>query len=752
MRNAPFTDLFSPLEARVLLSDDHANLPDYGDATPIELSSRDGITYSTEIDDAVGVIEVASDTDLFRFTAPGDSGVSAMTVYQRDFGQLAAMMELRDANGAVLGTGIAAGGVSFIIPSFMLEAGEDYYLVARSTSPNGSDGTTTTGRYAVFIAMDITPGTGGRDGGDDGNGDSGNGGGDGGGGDGDGDGETYAPDDYADRDDSPFPLFPNPLNADASITAGLQNPTDSDAFTLRVPGDGPIRLQLLATEREGDAPADPGFAPTITVIDSAGAARGVSSGALPDTLATLEIVGEAGENLTVVIESDDGTIGGYTLDIDASPALYHYYYPAGYSTPTIEEFVPMVNPNDFDVTYSVFAHYETGEKTDLLSSGTIKANSRGGITVTSARIPGSSLTRQFVPYAFEVVASGPIGANLGHYDFGATTGEAFTETLSTRWEFAELQRSEDIRDFVVFFNPNPGTATLGFTLLDERGVMHRFERTLEGGRRGGINVDTDNEIPGEGLYALWIDSDVPIVAAQTTFDITNGRGDGNLGQPSAGSTAGAFAGVATDADTETRISVLNSSGDSARLRITGSGLTAPVALDVPARSRVSVTPAELGLRPGGESSLIYSATAPVTARVMQFRHGDGDAMTSTTEFGRTFLVGAAWVNPRSPGTYIERLQLLNPNVISTDVRVTFLFTDGTRESATVRLGAGTARTVAIDEHQVIVRRGEPTAFSIRVDSPLPVAASFSHYDLYLRGGWGTLAAPLGLSVPAVAVI
>ncbi|MFG0243685.1 MAG: hypothetical protein ACF8R9_12940 [Phycisphaerales bacterium JB054] len=749
MRHAPTTDLFSPLEARVLLSDDHANLPDYADATPIELSSRDGITYSTEIDDAVGVIEVASDTDLFRFTAPGDSDVSAMTVYQRDFGELAAMMELRDANGAVLGTGIAAGGVSFLIPSFTIEAGEDYYIVARSTSPNGSDGTTTTGRYAVFIAMDITPGTGGRDGGENGDGNGNDGGGNDGGDDA---GETYAPDDYADRDDSPFPLFPNPLNADASITAGLQHPTDSDAFSLRIPGDGPVRLQLRSADRAGGTPADPGFAPTITVIDGSGATRGVSTGALPDTLATLELVARAGENLTVIVESGGGEIGDYALEIDASPALYRYYYPAGYSTPTIEEFVPMVNPNDFDVSYSIFAHYETGEKTDLLGSGTIKANSRGGITVTSARIPGSSLTRQFVPYAFEVVASGPIGANLGHYDFGATTGEAFTETLSTRWEFAELERSEEIRDFVVFFNPNPDATTLHFTLLDERGVMHRFERTLEGGRRGGINVDTDNEIPGEGLYALWIDSDDPIVAAQTTYDIARQRGDGNLGQPSAGSVAGAFAGVVNSTETESRITFLNSSGDSARLRITGSGLTAPVAFDVPARSRVSVTPAELGLRPGGESSLVYTASAPVTARVIQFRHGDGDALMSATQFGRSYLVGAAWVDPRARGTYIERLELLNPNAIATDIEITFLFTDGTSAAATVRLGAEGARTIAIDEHEILVRRGGPTAFSLRVESSLPIAASFSHYDLFLQGGWGTLAAPMGLTVPAGAML
>ncbi|MDQ7014489.1 MAG: hypothetical protein Q9O74_11420 [Planctomycetota bacterium] len=197
-------------------------------------------------------------------------------------------------------------------------------------------------------------------------------------------------DDYADRSDAPFPLFPNPLDADVSLDAGLQHPTDSDAFTLRVPGDGPMRIQLLPFSGDAGASApDTPFAAGITVIDSSGATRAVSTGALPGTLA---------------------------------------------------------------------------------------ANSRGG-----------------------------------------------------------------------------------------------------------INFDTDNMIPGDGGDTLWIDSDTPIVAAQTTYDITNQRGDGNLGQPAAGALAGAFAGIATDAGTDTRIALLNSSGEHARLRITGSELESPIILDVPAR-------------------------------------------------------------------------------------------------------------------------------------------------------------------------
>lgn len=737
-RTHDFAEPFSTLESRILLSDDHADLPDFGAATPIEFVSREAganMTYFTPVEVFNGVIEEPGDTDIFTFLAPGDAPVSAMAIHQRDLGVLAPALELRAGDGSLVASHDGVCGVAFVIPSFSLVAGERYYLVARSDAPSGEWETSDTGRYALFVAMDVPLGIDGGGGGE----------GDGGGGDGSGDGGgDYAPDDYGGRNDEPHPLFSDPFDADAAIGAGLQNPSDSDAFSFRAPGSGPVRVQVLSGSDELTA--------AITVLDGTRAPRAISTSALPGSKATVEFNAAEGETFTIVVDSPDGRIGDYRLEIDASPKLYHYYYPAGYSSPTIEEFVPMVNPNEFAVTYAVYAHYEFGEKVDLLDAGIMQPHSRGGITVTSRRNPGFSLTREGVPYAFEIVSNGPIGANLGHYDFGATTGESFTDELSDRWEFPEVRRAAGMRDFLVYYNPHPQPVRLRFTLLDEQGVMHRFTRSLDGERRGGINFSNDAAVPRDGSYAVWVESDLPIVAAHTTYDVARGRGDGQLGQPNGGGRAGALAAVSTETGSESRIAILNSSGAAAVLQFRSPQLAGPIGLEVGPRSRVTLSPEDLGLPAGVIATLIYTSTAPVTVSAIQYRHGDGDASVAATEAATSSLIGAAWVNPLARGTYLERLTVVNPGREAAEVTITFLFTDGTSEASTLRLARGDATVIAVDEHEAIVRRQAPTAFSIRVESSAPVITDFTHYDLYLQGGWGSLAAPLGLTVPIEALM
>ncbi len=730
-------DFFDALERRLLLSDDHANLPDYGNATLIPLlQGSNGYTYGADWtgDRPGGEIEVPTDNDLFKFIVPADTNLSILVAVQADLGVLAPAMELRDSNGSLLVSNDGEGGLASIIPSFSLVGGSTYYIVVRGDAPSGQWESSQTGTYWVMIAMDVNQGFNGDDDNGDGSGDNTDGGTD----DGTGDDE-YEPDDFSGDSDTAFPLSFNSFTADASIEGGLQNPTDTDAFSMRASASGPLRIQVLSD--------DPDFTANITLLDSRGATVVSSDRGFPGAKATLEFATIENEQYTVIVDSPDGTLGEYQLDIDASPALFHYFYPAGYSSTTIDEFVPMVNPNEFEVSYTIYARYEVGDPVQVLDTGVLAPNSRGGLTVTSRRDPGGSLTRTDTPYAFEVVATGPIGVNLGHYDFGVTTGEAFTDTLSTRWEFPEVIRDPGVRDLLVYYNPNKQSTNVRITLLDEQGIMHKFTRTLEAERRGGINFSNDAAIPGDGVYAVWIDSEEPIVAAQTSFDIANGRGDGNLGQPNTGATAGAFAALSTEPGAEAHIAFLNASGESAVVRFTSPALATPFILNIPARTRLSITPSDLGFADGVTAALIYTSTVPITARLMQYRNGDGDSLLAATQAATTWLIGAAWVNPRAENTYIEQLGLFNPSTAATEVTISFMFTDGSSDTATLSLSGGEATDIRIDQHDIIVRRGEPTAFSIRVESDSPIITSFSHYDLYLNGGWGTLAAPIGLTVP-----
>lgn len=754
MRHHHASELFSVLESRVLLSgDDHADVPNWSAATPVELIAGQGCTedytYSTEFMAYTGEVDTPSDTDVFSFVAPGDAEVSVFSACQLDVGELAPGIELRDSSGSLLLSNEGMAGVSWLIPGFEIVGGATYYLVVR-TGDLSEWATSPTSRYVLFASMDVLSDPGGNgDGTGDGD-DIGDGGsGDDDGGDSDdatdgGPGDDGAPDEFPDFDEGPWPVTLSNLDADAEVEGGLQGSTDSDAFSFYTPGAGRIRIQVLTDNEELGA--------EITVLTESGATLAVSDTGFPGAAATFQFMSEAHQRYTVVVGSSDGSTGDYTLEIDASPALYHYYYPAGYSSPTIDEYVPMVNPNSFEVNYAVYAHYETGEALQTLKIGTIAPHSRDGITVTDHRNPGASLTREAEPYAFEIVASGPIGANLGHYDFGATTGEAFTNELNTRWEFPEVVRAEGMRDLLVYYNPNHQATDIHVTLLDERGVMHEFTRTLDAERRGGINFHTDLAVPRDGVYAVWIDSDLPIVAAQTTYDAANGRGDGHLGQAGGGSLAGSFPSISTEPETETGLSILNSSTRVSVIRFTSPAIETPYIIRVQARSRVSLRPSDLGFADGRDAALSFTATVPVTMRVIQYRNGDGDAYLAATEAGTVFLNGAAWVDPRAEDTYIERLSLVNPAWEETEVTVSFLFTDGTTASDTLTLGADGSVVIDIDHHEAIVARGGPTAFSLRVDATSPILASFMHYDMYLDGDWGTLAAPVGLTVPVAAVV
>lgn len=205
--------------------------------------------------------------------------------------------------------------------------------------------------------------------------------------------------------------------------------------------------------------------------------------------------------------------------------------------------------------------------------------------------------------------------------------------------------------------------------------------------------------------------------------------------------------LSTETGTDTRIAILNSSGDSVLVRFTSPAIEPYFNLTIPPRSRITLTPAEMGFPEGVTASLLYDADNPIAARVMQYRNGDGDAFLAATRAATTWLIGAAWVNPKAENTYIEQLGLFNPSRDATQITISFMFTDGSSDTATISLAGGEATAIRIDQHDIIVRRGEPTAFSLDIESTSPIIASFTHYDLYLNGGWGTLAAPIGLTVP-----
>src|SRR6185369_9497124 len=69
----------------------------------------------------------------------------------------------------------------------------------------------------------------------------------------------------------------------------------------------------------------------------------------------------AGETYFVLVEPVGSVTGSYTLRLAAQPVTNFLYFPEGFAGASINEYVPMVNPNSFPVDFQVFARYERGD-------------------------------------------------------------------------------------------------------------------------------------------------------------------------------------------------------------------------------------------------------------------------------------------------------------------------------------------------------------------------------------------------------
>jgi len=453
----------------------------------------------------------------------------------------------------------------------------------------------------------------------------------------------------------------------------------------------------------------------------------------------------------ILVEPIGGATGSYVIDITSQPTTHFLYFPEGFSGSTIDEFLPIVNPNSVDVSYSIFVRYEAGaQRTTPIATGVIRANSRGGVTISTKT--GASLVDRGRPYALEIQSNGQLGATLSHYDFNVSVGEAFTNRLSTTWTFAQVDKDRNVyRDFMLFYNPNTTDANLSITLTYSDGTISTIQQTVPALRRGGIAFDNDSRILRNGRFGVQVNSSVGIVASLSVYNLSNSGGDGLLGDPDGGTVAGVIPNVSTGGGVSSELSFLNTNSSPVTVTITASYARVDLpnlvrVISLPANRQFSTTLAALGLINGQTAGLKYTATAPVTASVIEYQNGDGNLTQAATVAAREYTFGDLFVNPAFAGiTYRERLGLFNPSATAIDVTIKFLFEDGTSTNLIVNVAAGNFGFVQIDQQNAILSRGTPTAFSLDVTSQTPIVASLTHYDLFLNGGWSTLGSPIGLT-------
>ncbi len=699
--------------------DDH---PDAGQFGSI-VDPRDVITLapSTGVGTGTGVIVPGTDSDLFRF-AVLEAGNTTVRV-NTPGSSLNPQVQIFNASFVLIGTGTGNGDSAQVTFTAGPTGSVYYVLVLPDASASGA---TAVGSYSVQITGQI-PGGGGP-------------------------GPT--PDDHANAGEfaDATVIAVNGITGQGSQTGVINYTGDTDLFRFTTLASGRVWVQVNVPEGgliDGRVRVFDG-SQNLLLQDSAG---------IPGATAAVSFNATGSSVYYILVEPVGAATGSYSVRLASQPLTHFLYFAEGFSGPGVDEFVPIVNPNAFAVTYQVFAHYETGAiQSTPIFSGSIAPNSRGGITVFSKSNPGASLVRRNTPYALEIRSSSQLGATLSRYDFDVSVGESFNNTTSTTWTFAQVHKDPSLfRDFLVFYNPNNTDQLATIELFYEDGQKISFTQNIRANRRSGINIDTDGRVSRQGTFGVRITTASPIVAALSSYNIANGGGDGLNGDSTGGATKGIVPSITSGSGVSSAVSILNTgtTTSTVTIRASYSRLDLPDlirVINVPAGSVVNLTGQQLGLLSGQQAGLRYTSTTPVTMNTMQYRNGDGDASNTATAAALQYVIGDAYVVPAQAGiNYREQLAIYNPANAAAQVTIQILFFDGATASQTVNVGSDNFVFLAVDQFPAVLSRPGPAAFSLVVSAATPIVAGFTHYDLNFHGGWGTLAAPIGLTNPLATI-
>ncbi|MBK9188185.1 MAG: peptidylprolyl isomerase [Phycisphaerales bacterium] len=415
-------------------------------------------------------------------------------------------------------------------------------------------------------------------------------------------------------------------------------------------------------------------------------------------------------------------------------------YPDGFRSNRTTETLELVNPNSTTATYQVIARYETGERDQIISAGTINANTTMTIRLSDAEDSGLTIMRLNTPYSL-VVESGlppsesnpqPVAATINRHDFNATIGESFfnpaghpTSELQT-WDFARIERGDLSQEVLVWQNLTDQTATLTISFFTSQGQIDLIE-TVEPYRRGGLEL-WNLGLP-LGVMSARISSTQPIVAALSDWDIPSGTanpGDasyytpafGVLGVKGGGATQGGLGDLTITSGFTSTISIFNPNGAGVVVTLrfwldtrgpTEDPVTRSLVLSASSRLDYVLDTTLLGISAGERFAVTYSSgSAPVTLQYTSVDDADRYLATGKRADGvgtsfqsrmapQVHFVDGRWDPARDTTTQNEFIGIFNPfsrASVTLDYIVRYTFVDGTTiDAATGTLGANARVTL-----------------------------------------------------------
>lgn len=682
------------------------------------------------------------DTDLFKFV-PIKTGPVIITLssFYTSSGRFAPRIRIydntqtliADASTDVIPTASAASKVTYTFPSLV---GNRTYYALVSAVENLAPPATLTGEYQLIVDGDSPP---------------------------NGDGDDPGQIDFS----TPTSIVINPRNGDGSVSDVINVSGDRDLFRFRT-------SSLLGGRTSGRAfvqvrtPSGSVLDAAVTILNAPTEEAEVvyDAAGFPGANASASFNAQANHDYWVIVSGIGSGVGAYEVLVDTEPATNYLYFPEGYSSASIREFVSLANTNSFAVNYTIRLRYEDGSPETVVANNlTIAAGARDGVTISNAANGYAAGVLPDKPYAIVVESTGLVGATLAHYDFGSAIGDSFTATLSSDWTFARVERVPGtIIDIIPYYNPNPFSVNVTLTAFGPNGENLSYTQTVGANKRLGFNVHDISTWPigvsGAKLTASAVNPTdqvdfIGIAASLSHYDAVNGEGFALVADPAGGSTTGTIPQL-TNGDTVTaEMAIFNPTGTAAAVQVRGQYIAADLPdliriINVPAGRTVVLKGTALQFVNNQPIGISYVSNVPVVVTGSQRSNGDADAAGTTSVASNTLFFGDAFINTALAGSlYFETIAIANPTNLSVNTRVTLQFT-GVNDTITVVVPVeahGFAQLKLHELSQLIIDRPGLDYFSVVVDSIVPITATMTHYDLYLGGGWTTSGVPLGISIP-----
>lgn len=716
--------------------DDHANSGEFSIATVVPLSSTDGNGSVGSVADAVDTpkLNYIGDTDLFTFLTR-NSGVSIITVSVLQ-GNLAPGLTIYDSTGLQIGT-VSAGAIGQTV-SFTTSTSPNNTRFYVLVSAVGLGGASLTGQYKLVVDGPNPPDGSGGGGGDPGlidfnnpviiNLDSLT-----------GYGEKSDQIDLAgDRDLFKFTTFASPASILRNIQVQIVTPNGSTLDASVIVLNAPNENAVVASD----------------------------SGGYPGAEADVNFTDGGLHSYYVIVKGAGNGVGTYSVRVLAEPEKHTVFFPEGYSSASIHEFVSIGNPSVTNTaTYSVILRYETGAIGGIIASGSIAPGSRGGVTLSDGANGVLAGVRSDTPYSIIIESNIEVAATLAHYDFGSSIGDAFVNTTSDTWTFSRVERVPgSVFDFVVYYNPNNFDVDVTLTAYASGQAPVSLTQTVGANRRLGFSVNDIPQFP-TGVFGAVLTSKAKnagdqssfrgVVASLSHYNQTFGTGFAEMGDIGLGDTTGAINSLTNGSNVTGEVVFFNPGTAPAVVNVVGTYIRTP-ALPQVVRT-INLAPKQVLVLSGTQLNLVadqpiglaFTSNVPVSVLASETQSGDANATSTAFRAGTGYVFGDAFINTAAAGQlYFETLNFHNPTATDSTVDVRLLFSNSDVVTVSVTIPSHGFSELKLHElPQIITDRPGLNFFSIQVTGALPFTASLTHYDLYLGGGWTTSGAVYGLTNP-----